>query len=399
MLSIDKAKWHNNADAPVIFMIDDFCNRWVDLNNNGKIDPGEDWGAARDSDNSSFSYIKREFLDRYPEIKVTFFTPVGKRCNVIEPPLCNCYSGAINDDEGTKAFFRQIHHDKRFEIAYHGVTHGIPGKTIGEFQQEWLTFKTVDEAIDQIEKGKRIYLDTFGEYPKGGKYCGYMHNEFSDESIDKTGFLWWCRDWNRVQHYMPYVECFEPSYFGSNEVIDIPSTIEGNLCSMRKYESKMIRLAQKILKPLLRKRKLRLIIERLRKREVISIQEHIAPSRADKITQIPNIYDDKDSLCFIFEFLKRRNVWFATGTEVAAYFDARERTDLVPHGEESFKIRYSGRFKKPALTLFLKINSVKKRKALRVVAPGGDIFEGYSCGKNEYKINIEVSNGIYTIQR
>ncbi len=33
--------------------------------------------------------------------------------------------------------------------------------------------------------------------PLGGKYCGYTSNEFSDSSIDKTDFLWWCRYWNR----------------------------------------------------------------------------------------------------------------------------------------------------------------------------------------------------------
>ena len=37
-------KWKNNADSPVLFLIDDLANKWVDITNDGKIEPEQDWG-------------------------------------------------------------------------------------------------------------------------------------------------------------------------------------------------------------------------------------------------------------------------------------------------------------------------------------------------------------------
>lgn len=34
-----------DAQSPVMFMIDDFANVWVDKNENNKLDKGEDWGT------------------------------------------------------------------------------------------------------------------------------------------------------------------------------------------------------------------------------------------------------------------------------------------------------------------------------------------------------------------
>ena len=35
-MEIKIAKWYKNANSPVLFMIDDFANVWIDLNNDGK---------------------------------------------------------------------------------------------------------------------------------------------------------------------------------------------------------------------------------------------------------------------------------------------------------------------------------------------------------------------------
>lgn len=51
-------KWKYNADSPVMFMIDDLCNSWVDSNGNGKIDLEEDFGAGMYSENSSMKFLE-----------------------------------------------------------------------------------------------------------------------------------------------------------------------------------------------------------------------------------------------------------------------------------------------------------------------------------------------------
>lgn len=397
MLSIKIAKWYNNADSPVIFMIDDFCNKWVDLNRNGKVDLGEDWGYAKDRTNSSFNFLRTTFLGKYPYLKVTFFTPVGKRSPVIKQPMCEVYSAPINNNEETKEFFRRIYSDERFEIAYHGLTHGIPGKTVLEFRQEWEIFRSVEEAVEQIEQGKEIYFNTLGEYPKGGKYCGYEYNDFADESINQTGFLWWCRDWNRGQENISDEIRFEPKYFGANRIIDIPSSIEGNLCTVRKGGNTIKQFAKVVLKSVLCKKKLKLINDLLRKRMIISIQVHIAPSRVDRIRQTPNLFEDRESLFAIFDFLKDKNVWYATGTEVAEYFDTRENTKILKVNKDCFQVKYNGRLLNSVLTIIIKINKISRKEQIEVIAPDGEIYKSFAFCDSGYRVNLEISNGIYRI--
>ena len=61
-MNIEVCKWYKNAAVPVIFMIDDLANVWVDTNGNGVIDPGEDWGYAKKEEHSSFRYFVKSFM-------------------------------------------------------------------------------------------------------------------------------------------------------------------------------------------------------------------------------------------------------------------------------------------------------------------------------------------------
>jgi hypothetical protein len=400
MLAMNKivtAKWLNNTGSPVMFMIDDFCNKWIDLDGNGKVDLGEDWGHARDEQNSSFAFLKETFLDRYPDLKITFFTTVGVRSSFIKESHYNGYSAPINADGKTKEFYRSIYSNKRFEIAYHGLTHGIPGSTPKEFQQEWVSYHSLEEALIQIQKGKDIYRDTFGEYPRGGKYCGYEYNDYSDESISKAGFFWWCREWNRGMKNVPDSIRFEPKCFGDNKVIDIPSTISGDLLTIRRNTGIIKYFLKKALKPLWAKKQLKLIAELLKNRQIISIQEHVAPAREDGKAQVPNIFEDRDSLFCIFDFLKGRSVWYATGSEIAEYIDARENTAISSVGEDSFDLKYSGRLTAPLITLM-----ICSQQPIYVTNSSGRSFFGRAIPKKKYMenlININAENGNYKIRK
>lgn len=176
LLEISICKWYNNAASPVLFFIDDFANVWVDANGNEIIDLEEDWGYWKNHKNSSLTFLKEVILKDFSSIKTTFFTPVGVRVGMIEAPKIKITSKMINCDEETKNFFKNVNEQESFEIAYHGTTHGKVGITRNDFKQEWKLFKTIDEAVETINKGKEIYKDVFGCYPKGGKYCGYEVN-------------------------------------------------------------------------------------------------------------------------------------------------------------------------------------------------------------------------------
>ena len=331
-----RSKWKKDADSPVLFFIDDLANKCVDINNDGKIKPEEDWGYAGIDENGAFYFLEKEILSVNYKIKTTFFVPVGKRANVIIDSEIKSISEPINATNKSKKFFKTFHNDERFEIAYHGTTHGVPGKTAKDFIQEWESYKSLDEALTTINRGKEIYRDAIGVFPNGGKYCGYISNEFSDESIDKSGFKWWCRYYNRaaVDGCNETKFCgrdkdsfysFNVKFFGKNKVVDIPTTISGNLLNSVFRPSKGIKgILKKILKPLIIRWKLRKIDFLLKNNLVISIQEHISPSREDGKRQTPNIFDDKESLKFIFEYLKKKNVWYCTGSELAEWVKGKK---------------------------------------------------------------------------
>lgn len=323
-----KAKWKNNADAPVLFFIDDPTNRWVDLNNDGTIKAEEDYGYTGFDDNGVYKFLEKEILSVNSKVKTTLFTVVDSMSPVIIDTNKINNSYPINYNNKSKNFFKSLHNDERFEIAYHGTTHGVPGKAAKDFIQEWQSYQSLDEALETIQKGKEIFKDTVGDYPTGGKYCGYISNGFSDDSIDKSGFKWWCRYYNRGAvdglHGNEYgndekpLTAFNVKFFGENNVVDIPTTISGSLLNSVFRPGKGIKgILKKILKPLIIRWKLREIDYLIKNNLIISIQEHISPSREDGKRQTPNIFDDRESLKAIFKYLKKKNIWYCTGSELA----------------------------------------------------------------------------------
>lgn len=323
-------KWPNNARSPVLFFVDDLANKWVDINNDGKIESEGDWGYAGFDENGAFHFLEKEILSVNYKIKITFFVVAGKRTEVITNSKIKSISEPINKNNKSKNFLKTLHNDDRFEIAYHGTTHGVPGKEMKDFVSEWQSYKSLDEALEVIKRGKEIYKDAVGVFPNGGKYCSYLSNEFSDESIDKSGFKWWCRWYNRdAVDGMKGISCgndsnpltaFDVKFFGKNKIVDIPTTMSGSLLNFNFTQGKRVKEAsKKILKLLIIRWKLNQIDYLLKNNLVISIQEHMSPSREDGKRQIPNIFDDKESLRIIFQYLKKKNVWYCTCSELAEW--------------------------------------------------------------------------------
>jgi len=379
-LGIEKAKWLGGAQSPVMLMIDDFSNAWHSEKGQPIWDRGGDWGGGLNRSGSAFSLLAENLLNDFPEVRVTFFTVAGKISHYVYG-LPFTYAESLTHNEETKAFFRSIHDDKRFEIAYHGYDHGRPGTSTEEFTQEWNGFRSVEEACDQIKKGKDIFREVFCTYPLGGKYGGWEYNEFADESIDRSEFLWWCRDWTpRETGQGAKSTRYEPQFFGRNCVIALPSTIHGFYWSKKQIETL------------------------LSKEQIISIEEHIAPIRPDGRIQRPNILDDFRELRRLFAYLRKKNVWHATGTEIATYFMAYSQSVICNVTPNRFSIRYSGKIEKPILTLRLDCSGMcsPNNPHIRVFLPNGACVPHsdfkYDTLGYLHLVNLPVLEGDYLVE-
>ncbi|OZB97663.1 hypothetical protein CJP46_00350 [Paenibacillus sp. XY044] len=366
MMHMEKCKWFNGADSPVFFMIDDLANTWVDVNHNGVPDLEEDWGYCKNGEASSFRYLNEHILRHFPQVKVTFFVPVGARAGMSDHPVCRQISLPINADEESKAFFQGVHQHPSYELAYHGTTHGRTGPTPEDFIQEWELFGSPEEAMKRIGEGVSVYADAVGERPRGGKYCGYAGNAFSDESIERAGFTWWCRYWNRGagDPAMSRISGGDPDpltnydikRFGESGVIDIPSTVDGGLLNgIYRPDASLKGMAKRLLKTSFSRWKLRELDYLLENRLVIGIQEHISPARDDGKRQSPNIFDDCGSLQAIFRYLDGKNVWYCTGSELADYVNLRDHVQVVtyPDEESVFTLEHESRYGNGILSLKL----------------------------------------------
>ncbi len=388
MLSINIAKWYNNASSPVVLMIDDLNNLWFDLYEDNRCNIGEDWGYWRDLQNSSFAFLRDNLLRKFPEIKVTFFTAIE------DPLICEykygkVYKGSIDENNAKINFFRSIHFSPNFEIAYHGLTHGIIKNR--KYLFEWCSFNSVKEALRNIEKGQKISEEVFGKKLKGGKYPGYASNSYSDKSIDRTGFLWWCRRWTHDDFVIAGNDysVLEMGTFGKNKVVDFPSTVNPSILSQNSLKRMIV--------PILRSYKsLKEYIEVLLKsKKIISIQEHAGAVRADGMRQTPNIIDDMPVLQRIFSFLRGKNVWFATCSEIANYYIAFTFTKIEKINENGLRLKYTGRVEKPWLTLL-----IDGENQVEITSPSGRTYKSveHSYSNKWRLVNIEVENGWYQIK-
>lgn len=314
-MEIKICKWKDDKSAPVMLMVDDFANKYMI-----PAKMGSDWGGRCEEANSFYDLFCKPMLQKYPYLKLTLFLVVGPR----EPIVNNgkkYYSQEISDNNEFKEFLRKLSHHPNFELAYHGYTHGLC--TEKGFIQEWCTFSDLTEAMERIKMAKSVYKEVSGIDFSGGKYCGYLSNDFSDDSILNTGFRWWCRYYDGVLFKGAEDKrlSFDVKTFG--HVVDIPSTIEGNLFSLRSFRTYFH--PREFLKALYQKIKYGITIEKkldtlVENGHVISIQEHTSPEREDKKKQYPNVITDKDNLMYIFNYLQKYNLWYATGDEIARYY-------------------------------------------------------------------------------
>jgi len=329
-MDIQIAKWKDDAQSPVLFMIDDIANVLMKKSHSSKLKIGEDWGYAAKEKNSMWHFLSKNLLDKFPRIKTTFFLVTDVRVSM-RLDETHTYAKSIDQDEKFITFLKYLDNHPMVELSYHGTTHGTAGLTYDDFRQEWETFSSLEEAVTQTHRGKELFKKVLGHYPSGGKYCGYKAGDFGDESIAKTGFKWWSYGedylkWDKNDKNPSYT--FDLSF--NRGVVNIPTTVDSSTLSL-KIINKWYK--RKYLKSLyyyfVKNMSIEKHLESLyANQEVISIYEHTSPYRTDKIIQYPNIVSDMDNLNYIFSILSKKDVWYVGGEELADYYIDKEKIEL-----------------------------------------------------------------------
>jgi len=379
-LVVDKAAWLNDARSPVMLMVDDLTNAWHNRSSGDRWEPGGDWGGGHDGSGSAVSWLEEGLLRSYPEARVTFFTVAGPiSAYTRDQPFSHAV--ALDADDESRRFFAALTADPRFELAYHGYDHGTPGERTENFIQEWRGFASHEAAVAQTRKGLDAFERATGGVPRGGKYGGWEYNGFADGAVDDSGFLWWCRDWMPRDVAGRIADTYyQPQFFGRNLVVALPSTVHGHFWDQRQIDLLLAR------------------------RQVIAIEEHIAPVRPDGLIQTPNIVDDLDDLRRLYQYLRGTNVWHATGTEIASYVIARERSLVHDVTCDGFSIRYEGRVERPTLTLHIDCAAVCSplQPIIEVATPDGVAVDPcairFDRERYRHRITVPVVEGRYHVR-
>jgi len=378
-LAISKARWLGDAHSPVVLMIDDLTNAWHHRSGEASWEHGGDWGAGLDHPQGALAFLEKSLLQDYPEVRATFFVVAGKiSAYTHQQPFA--HSATLDATEASCKFYTALGTDPRFELAYHGYNHGTAAATTASFLQEWRGFPSMEAAVEQTRRGIEIFRRATGSVPRGGKYGGWEYNEFSEDALSELGFQWWCRDWMpRDVTGTISDDYYEPQFFGDPAVLGLPSTVHGHFWDRRQIDILLAR------------------------RQIISIEEHIAPIRPDNDVQEPNIVDDAAELRRLYRFLRGKNVWHATCSQIAAYVIAREQSLIYDVAGDRFAIRYNGRAARPALTLHIDCGAVCNSKTphIELITPGGQAVPREACKFDEscyhHLVTVPVMDGPYRV--
>jgi len=320
------AQWFNNYQAPVVLMIDDLSDAYISVYDETY---KNDWGYFCNTEGSVFNFLHEKLLRQYPEIKITFFVPYLKHAVINENTPFTYKKYALGERKEYINFLKYLVLEGH-EIAHHGSDHGryINNKKVSTVQNwihEWALF-------DNIETGVNITLDgvnRFKEYANidvlGGKYCGYISINNSQEIIDQCDFLYWCEKANYT------VEDYGSSYFGRNNIISFPTNFAGNSFVRLSYMTGHPKRDKKkkflkFLQPLYNFISYYKLLKLYQQRHIISIQEHISPSTASGTIQSANIVTDISSLKKTYGFLYKHSIWHATCHDIAKYISVRDNS-------------------------------------------------------------------------
>lgn len=320
------AAWYDNYQAAAVLMIDDLSDAYINIYPESY---KNDWGYLGDKEGSAFHFLQQELLTFYPDIKITFFVPYLRHGILNENCGYPIQKYALGERKEYCQFLQKLV-SYGHEIAHHGSDHGryidLNQCDVGEnWVHEWALFKTVEEGVTITQKGVDLFKQITDITIAGGKYCGYVAIDNSQEIIDQCNFLYWCDNGN--------YQANDTRYFGKNRIFSFPTSFAGNRFVRLSYitgDPSRDRQKQymKYFQPLYSLLSYFKLYQLYKHQKIISIQEHISPSTTWGTVQSSNIATDIKSLNKIFAFLQPLNIWYATCAEIATYRYIKENSIL-----------------------------------------------------------------------
>lgn len=335
---LEKCKWFNNYQTPCCLMIDDLAP--VAISRTGEIGAFNDWGYLMNTPESLYAYMDQWLLKKYPEIRGTIFLPLESH-NYI--PLNMGYKIIKRDIDDSFINFLKFLQD-RFEFAFHGIKHcgdeDDNGKIIHEYTNP--DIDCLNYSVAKVE----LFKETNGIAFLGGKFPGYSYNDYALSLIEKLGCKWWALDANMINRRDSNNII---RYSKNKSYICIPTNVSGDLFRNSPSLSILRNVKRKLknkfyLKP---EKYIQYLYET---RLPITIQEHYQNQRTDGKRQTPNIYDDIKYLDDLFGYLRRLDIWFATCSEIAHYYDSYNNT-RIKVTENKIIIDYEGMWDKPYISM------------------------------------------------
>ena len=325
-MSFKVSKWFNNYQAASVLMIDDLNDAYIEQY---KERYKNDWGYYCDDDGSLFFFVKKNLLNDFPYIKITYFVPYLRHNSINENMTFNYRKYAVGERKEFSKFLKQIV-QMGHEIAHHGSTHGVyinPKNlsSANNFKHEWELYQNIDDGVRTTLNGVEVF-NRLGISITGGKFCGYKMISNSLAIIDRCNFEYWCVSAFDEKHY-------SADSYGKNNIIDFPTTFSGNSFVRLSYhtgnrEKDRIKNITKIIQPFYNILQYRKLDKLYKDGRIISIQEHSSPSKSSGEVQSANIISDIKSLRKIYEFLSNKSVWYATCHEISRYIYLRENIDI-----------------------------------------------------------------------
>jgi hypothetical protein len=134
-------------------MVDDLTDGWIDEDGSGRPLGRNDWGAGLDAPGSSFRFLQDHGLASFPEVRTTFFIPVD-RTEDVRPSRFPFEFRPIDRRPEFARFLRAVEQDPRFECAFHGTQHGLPGATTADYTPEFELHARLTEIARSAARGR-----------------------------------------------------------------------------------------------------------------------------------------------------------------------------------------------------------------------------------------------------